>query len=72
MVVSINDTNDNDPIFQTNTSKGFDLPENSCFNTTVASLKVYLNVYLIDRERSHMRYFTRNDINYKRKLNVRN
>ncbi|XP_061191820.1 cadherin-23-like [Saccostrea echinata] len=36
--VTINDTNDNDPIFK-NTKGNFSVPENSCFNTTVTEIK---------------------------------
>ncbi|XP_061191819.1 cadherin EGF LAG seven-pass G-type receptor 2-like [Saccostrea echinata] len=36
--VTINDTNDNDPIFK-NTLENFTLPENSSFNTTVTEIK---------------------------------
>ncbi|XP_065923515.1 cadherin-23 [Magallana gigas] len=38
VIVKINDTNDNDPVFQSRDNDLF-LPENSCFNTTVGKIK---------------------------------
>lgn len=42
--VDINDTNDNDPVFQSKDEDLF-LPENSCFNTTVVIITVTKNQF---------------------------